>query len=230
MELLALWRSLRCPLAARGRGASTVVPSQHNHRPASLLLREMSGTNTSSSCPCPGSLFPHQRQGRPHRTVSLNPQPCNCGEFQILGPRLQLSQALSQPALRRLPALEAMDSLMSPNRRHVVIRARLALVVSPRPRVDRLTVADAGDGERAVVSPQRRTDVLESVGAAFRYLTPRPDLRPASCSPSRGPFAADQLARFLWLCVTSNTCDPRWSMRRPSAHDITSVPPYFFYG
>lgn len=53
-----------------------------------------------------------------------------------------------------------------------MIRARLALVVSPRPRVDRLTVADAGDGERAVVSPQRRTDVLESVGAAFRYLTP----------------------------------------------------------
>lgn len=186
----------------------------------SFLARHVSGTNT----------FPHQRQGRPHRTVPLNPQPCNCGEFHILGPRLQASQALPQPALRRLPALEAMDSLMSPNRRHVVIRARLALVVSPRPRVDRLTVADAGDGERAVVSPQRRTDVLESVGAAFRYLTPRPDLRPASCSPSRGPFAADQLARFLWLCVTSNTCDPRGSMRRPSAHDITAVPPYFFYG
>jgi len=80
-----------------------------------------------------------------------------------------------------------MASLMSPNRRQVVIRARLALLVSPRPRFDRLTITDAVAEVRAVVSPQRRTDVVESVYAAFRYLIPRPDLRPASCSPSRGP-------------------------------------------
>lgn len=138
------------------------------------FLRDMSlGQTHPPPCPCPGSLFQHQRQGRPHRTVPLNPQPCNCGEFQILGQDcrclgpLSTRQAVAGPWKRWPP------SPMSPNHRHVVIRARLALVVSPRPRVDRLTVADAGDGERAVVSPQRRTDVLESVGAAFRYLTPQ---------------------------------------------------------